>query len=191
MKLHSKNVRVDSTRSALFSIFYFSEIFNMGFLYLRLSLLTCSLQLKFYLIFHNLNFCLYHTHACGNNTVAYVKRTHASGNHTRACVKSHSACENNTRAYRNHTHASGNHTRACEKHTLRAEITFVPVQITLERVFWSIERVSAKIYLKNDTHACEFHTQMCHFHKFACRIFSTSMRAVFCVLLYLIPCDSI
>jgi hypothetical protein len=37
-----------------FSIFYFAGIFNMGFLFLRLSLLICSMKLKFDLIFQNL-----------------------------------------------------------------------------------------------------------------------------------------
>jgi hypothetical protein len=67
---------------------------------------------------------------------------------------------------------------ACENHTLhveitqeRVEITLMRVEITLGRVFWKNERVLANIYLKIDTHACEFHTQKCHFHKFACRIY--------------------
>jgi hypothetical protein len=68
----------------------------------------------------------------------------------------------------------------CECRTLRVEITLERVEITLLRVentlcvlFWKIKRVLAKIYLKIDTHACEFQTQMCHFHTFACRIFSS------------------
>jgi hypothetical protein len=40
---------------------------------------------------------------------------------------------------------------------------------TVGSVFWKIERVLAKIYIKIDTYACEFHTQTCHFHTFACR----------------------
>jgi hypothetical protein len=85
--------------------------------------------------------------------------------------KSHSAC-------RNYTHSCRNHTRACENHTLHAEITVVRVEITLGRVeitlrrveitlgrvFWKIERVLAKMFLKIDTHACEFHTQAYHLH---------------------------
>jgi hypothetical protein len=80
------------------------------------------------------------------------------------CVwKSLSACRNHTQVCRNPTHACRNHTRACENHTLRAEITLARVEITLGRVFWKIECVLAKIYLKIDTHACEFHTQTCYF----------------------------
>jgi hypothetical protein len=43
------------------------------------------------------------------------------------------------------------HTRACKNHTQRAEKALVRAEITL----W---RVLAKIYLKIDIHACEFHT---------------------------------
>jgi hypothetical protein len=76
------------------------------------------------------------------------------------------------------------------------EITLGRVQITLKREEIAIERVkitlcvlkshscvlkshssvcseklsvSAKTYLKIDTHACEFHMQTCYFYTFACR----------------------
>jgi hypothetical protein len=83
-----------------------------------------------------------------------VWKSHSSVSKSHLCVcKSHSACGNNTRACRAQTHACGNHS--------------LHVEITLERVFWKIERVLANIYLKNDTHDCEFHTRTCHFHTFS------------------------
>jgi hypothetical protein len=46
-------------------------------------------------------------------------------------------------------------TLECVKITLRAEITLMPV-------FYIFKNLN--IYLKIDTHACEFHTQTCHIH---------------------------
>jgi hypothetical protein len=107
---------------------------------------------------------MWKSHSSVSKSHSCVWKSHSSVYKSHSCewkshhsvVKSHSACRNNTRACWNDIHACGNHTRACENHTLRAEITLVRVKLTLERVFWKIERVLAKIYLKIDTHACEF-----------------------------------
>jgi hypothetical protein len=50
-----------------------------------------------------------------------------------------------------------------KSHYVCGNYTLERVEITLECVFWKIERVLAKIVLKNDT-------QTCHFHTFKCRI---------------------
>jgi hypothetical protein len=120
---------------------------------------------------NNMFTCLNHTRACLSHTCECGYDIRVWENHTlrvkiTLCVwKSHSACRNHNRACRNHT-------RACENHNLRAEITLIRVEITLGVCFEKLS-VLAKIHLKLDTHACEFHTQIFHFYTFACQIFST------------------
>jgi hypothetical protein len=81
-----------------------------------------------------------------NLELFHIKSTRVK-KHKNCCCR---ACWNHTWACRNHTHECGNHTRAYLNHTLR-------VETTLGRVFWKVERVLSKKYLKIDTHA-HFHT---------------------------------
>jgi hypothetical protein len=77
------------------------------------------------------------------------------------CVWKSSACKNLTRAYEMHT-------LLCKNPNL--DILFVQnshscVLKSHSGVFSKKNlRVLAKIYLKIDAHACEFHNRTCHFH---------------------------
>jgi hypothetical protein len=110
------------------------------------------------------------TFACLNHTCVYLSHT---------CE-----CEYDTRTCRNHILRLKSHS-ACRNNTLRTEITLVRVEITLGRVFWKIEHVSAKIYLKI-RHACEWisHANVSFSHVCVSNFFGLTRNLLLCILYF-------